>query len=354
MDRRQFLFGAAAGGGIGMSTMFGLGEASQSGMYVDPRSFGGVGDGSTDDTMALQSAINAALGSTVFLPPGAWRYQELHFPAMVSLLGVGRGSVLQPYSDQSTIYIAGTSGIQDLSSVFANFQVRAPAWANPNWSTGIVKEHCSTVHFQNVRISGFDVCIAYRNGGAIRLTYDFCSFAAKYAAIRAESCNNANLIGFTHCDFHDAEGYAITQDDNAASLFRALALNTCDLSTHHGPGSIYLPAGVVGLELNNDWFEATDGNWLPVNLGGHSYSRILGVAICSCTFGGSNGILSSVDAMRISPGGNATSVRVQDNVIEGYKYGISFSQSFQNDKVILTPNHFDARGIAGAEEVHYY
>jgi len=71
---------------------------------INPRRLGAKGDGKTDDTKSIQSAIDqaAARGGSVFLPPGAYLTSELHLRPNVALLGVpawdyhrGGGSVLR-------------------------------------------------------------------------------------------------------------------------------------------------------------------------------------------------------------------------------------------------------------------
>lgn len=60
--------------------------------YFSVTSFGAVGDGSADDTAALQAAINAAqaVGGTAFLPPGSYKTTSpLVITSRMSLLGSG-------------------------------------------------------------------------------------------------------------------------------------------------------------------------------------------------------------------------------------------------------------------------
>ena len=71
---------------------------------VDVRKFGAAGDGKTDDTAALQKAIDTAAEKTVavLVPPGIYMTRELHVREGVALTGVagwnysfGGGSVLR-------------------------------------------------------------------------------------------------------------------------------------------------------------------------------------------------------------------------------------------------------------------
>lgn len=71
---------------------------------INPRQFGAKGDGKTDDTKSIQSAIDLATarGGSVFLPPGIYQTAELHLRPNVALIGVpawdyhrGGGSVLR-------------------------------------------------------------------------------------------------------------------------------------------------------------------------------------------------------------------------------------------------------------------
>jgi hypothetical protein len=72
--------------------------------FADVRQFGAVADGKTDDTAALQRAIDAAgeKSGGVLLPPGVYLARELKIRAGVALVGVPGwkysgpgGSVLQ-------------------------------------------------------------------------------------------------------------------------------------------------------------------------------------------------------------------------------------------------------------------
>jgi hypothetical protein len=84
--------------------------AAQSGL-LDAHAFGAVGDSKTDNTAALQKALDAAasLSGGVFLPPGTYLTHELHVRPGTALIGIpawnyshGGGSVLKLAGTDST------------------------------------------------------------------------------------------------------------------------------------------------------------------------------------------------------------------------------------------------------------
>ena len=90
-SRRQLATGAALGGA---SLLFGAGSlaAQPAGgrEFIDARQLGAAGDGKTNDTAALQRALDAAgeKSGSVFLPPGTYITGELHVRAGTSLIGL--------------------------------------------------------------------------------------------------------------------------------------------------------------------------------------------------------------------------------------------------------------------------
>jgi hypothetical protein len=67
------------------------------GAYINVKTFGATGDGTTDDTAAIQSAIdfaNSAGGGTVFFPAGTYYVSQLQYFPGIAFVGVGPASKL--------------------------------------------------------------------------------------------------------------------------------------------------------------------------------------------------------------------------------------------------------------------
>ncbi|HEX3744731.1 MAG TPA: right-handed parallel beta-helix repeat-containing protein [Bryobacteraceae bacterium] len=104
-SRRRQLTRAAALGGVFLASRNARADsAGAAGIDLNVRQFGAKGDGKSDDTKSIQSAIDGAAsrGGAVYLPPGVYRTGELQLRPHVSLTGVpawdyehGFGSVLR-------------------------------------------------------------------------------------------------------------------------------------------------------------------------------------------------------------------------------------------------------------------
>lgn len=91
----QIIDPPAGGGGGGDETVISI---------VDDH--GAVGDDSTNNTVAIQAALNAAGalgGATVFVPPGVFRTGALTIPSRVRLVGAGFQSILRAVSGAGTL-----------------------------------------------------------------------------------------------------------------------------------------------------------------------------------------------------------------------------------------------------------
>jgi parallel beta-helix repeat protein len=89
--------------------------------------FGAKGDGVTDDTAAIQNALNAAgSNNTVLLPPGSFAVTGIAVPSGVTLMGCGAGSILVPaagFSSGGNLVVIASNAV---NSSVQNFAVNLP------------------------------------------------------------------------------------------------------------------------------------------------------------------------------------------------------------------------------------
>lgn len=154
---------------------------------INVRHYGAVGDGSTDDTEAIQAAIAAAAvagGGIVLFPEGIYCFTRLTLKSNVTLAGVGIvssvlkctdstsvdgamdfGSALRRADDGTGVYYIG---IRDLSIVTATSNLAA-AQANFANVVGLNLAGCAYGSFTNLYVAGFGyagVVLAQANNGA--------------------------------------------------------------------------------------------------------------------------------------------------------------------------------------------
>jgi len=87
---RRHLAKAAAIGGLWPIAASAADNTASGGTLLDVRGFGAKGDGKSNDTKAIQSAIDAAAerGGSVFVPPGVYLSAELQLRRHVGLIGI--------------------------------------------------------------------------------------------------------------------------------------------------------------------------------------------------------------------------------------------------------------------------
>ena len=104
--RRRLLAGGAAGVGVAGASLLAAGGANaqtpppderyvwRNRMPLNVKDYGAVGDGSEDDTVAIQQALDDEVGGAVYLPPGDYSITGLTLPTDTMLFGAGWNSRL--------------------------------------------------------------------------------------------------------------------------------------------------------------------------------------------------------------------------------------------------------------------
>ena len=126
VSRRAMLLGGVASTATGVGGLLGSATAHATpamtgelppGTAFDVRTFGAVGDGRTDETAALQRALDAAKpgGGVVFVPPGVYLTRRLRLYSRVHLRGAGGDlSVLRLHAGANSA-ILETDGFDELT-----------------------------------------------------------------------------------------------------------------------------------------------------------------------------------------------------------------------------------------------
>lgn len=104
--------------------------------------FGAVGDGTTDDTAAIQAAVDAAavLGGCVIIPPGTFSINlAINVPFNVHVIGAGNAAsdLLQTVPDQDGIVIAGHGDFPVRAGVH-NLRLTGPGHTGGGTGRGVV------------------------------------------------------------------------------------------------------------------------------------------------------------------------------------------------------------------------
>jgi hypothetical protein len=169
-NRREFARGAMSAMTGGVSILHGTdaiaAPATPAGHeFIDVRKFGAAGDGKTEDTSALQRALDAAgtNSGAVFVPPGTYLTRELRVRPGIALIGIPAwnysgpgGSVLRLASADSSCLLnltdargASIEGLaldgRGLGSNVHGIWVNRTDYAKHE--DGFRIEHCQVAHF---------------------------------------------------------------------------------------------------------------------------------------------------------------------------------------------------------------
>lgn len=176
---------------------------------------GATGDGSTDDTTAIQSAIDAANtagGGIVWFPLGDYAFTRLTIKSDVSLWGVGRnasfllctdsssGSALVSADDGNRV---SRFGMQNIGVGTAKSSVSAAQDSNQD-VIGINLAACEGGHFTNVKIAGFGsgaIVLARAEAGAEGLGFTSTTQDGNY--------NSFDSIHIASCGKYNADEAAV-------------------------------------------------------------------------------------------------------------------------------------------------
>lgn len=267
---------------------------------VDVRSHGTVGDGSTNDTAAIQAAFNAAAtaGQPCYLPAATYIATGLTWPAGLKLV-YGDGNDLtiikRPGADSAISYIITASSRSDftLAGICLDGNKASQTRAGHN----LMLQACSDFTLRDVRSIGAKASAGYGDGLVLNAT---ASTNSTGRGIRIEDCeaydNDANGLdiqatsaGITvEGGVYSANGLAGISHTSPAAGGTETGINTSILDVRAERN------GGAGISLGG--FIQTDGNY------GNADQGIAGVLIDGCQVyeNGRQGIVVQSDSTTVS------------------------------------------------------
>lgn len=286
--------------------------------------YGATGDGTTNDTTAVQAAItaaNSAGGGTVFFPEGTYSVTKLTTYTAVNLIGVGAHASIIKLRDTQNTALLTTNGFvtTDTSAGVHSFTIANLAFdgnnANQasNGDSGCVQIYGYNYRLQNVRIRGGETVGLYCNWGtnAAAPGPNGISMEARFDSVEVSDSltdgfffNGPHDSFFVNCSAYNngAKGFNIGARGNASQIINCHSWGTSQTYGFYCNGSNLAFAncqaegaatGHVEI-LKNDFswtggiVFASSGALVGFNFGatGLAGIRITGVQIADCTTAG--------------------------------------------------------------------
>jgi hypothetical protein len=314
---------------------------------LNVKDYGATGDGTTDDLLAIQSAIAAlpASGGTLFFPRGNYACSgTLTFDSKRSVILAGEGGLSGGAQPASRVFYTGTGARFISARSTSGFTIRdlAVSYTQSGFTGALVDLSALS--------GGFDTALARIEGSligsggpslrtarlldldkAISSSFEDVSFSGGDVAVRGKSVATtySNVISFRSCMF------VYQQTVHVKNAGQAWSFDNCTFEQLYpggtsGGGVAYLQdAGLVAnsLSFNGCWFGDANstGTWITF--------RGAGLSVRGCYI--------SAAARGVSVEGPSTiGVDISANCFTSMAKGIEFS-GVNNSDVVVLANQFN-------------
>ena len=225
------------------------------GEIISVKDFGAVGNGITDDTAAIQAALDASKNKRLFINAGTYKTSStlnLDTNYNYYIYGEGKSEYATPCS---TIYNAGTGNTITINNTgTSNDNQYTITDLNINSSSSSTQNGIYIYNAHGVILNSVWITNHGLNGISMEKSWGFratdCIFAQNYhSGVYAKSQNNA--VTFLRCTFNGNArldgGYAGVFLTAASAGYENLAVNLigCDLSGNGYPADVIAGLGLV-------------------------------------------------------------------------------------------------------------
>ena len=239
---------------------------------VSVKDFGAVGDGSTDDTTAIQAAITANPNGTVYLPAGTYKISSvLNITASTTLVGAGINATFISQSTNST-------GILNFTGTFGGFNNLAVSYSGtPVSGATAVNSTAGSLHASDFAINSAYIGLNINTNASQYFTRFYINNYVEIGIgldnvndiyfsqfiLNAGSSSNGALGGIRMTNFCQAiiftDGdvilgqYPITSDSSSGNIGTSPSFNNFT--------NVFFDSAVHGASLNKMFFTEFVGCW---------------------------------------------------------------------------------------------
>lgn len=284
--------------------------------------FGAKGDGITDDTAALQAAVNAAMSQNkrLYLPKGEYLVSStitvtngsgaglfMYGDTTSNFLVFPSGSTIKYTGNSTAFQINGAASTVNILIKNLTFKGNGSAInaikINAGWFTTI--EECVFQGFLGVGAAA--IYLTYTTGSFVGVTKIInCEFASNVTQVYFDK-PDTNVIIIDQCSFYDHTFGILNGDGINSVVSRNVNITNCLFESVNAPYDIFCYGGGQGWNIINNYFEQNDntvnsprilfgsGMIYPlnqaINIVGNVFSKQLGVAASSLiSISGCNGL----------------------------------------------------------------